>query len=290
MNEGPVLPLAARDRMSLKTLLQERRAAIHPESAGFPPRQAGPGRRVAGLSQEQMDILLERTPGTYNRFENGQLNPTAEFLTNVARTLRLNEQEWTFLWRLTRREYPPYTLHRDSGMSVPGVWQRVVEQIDGAMAYITDAAWNLLAHNAEFAALFPRGEVPANTMRWMTLDPEAREDVLTDWADRWAPMVLPQLRHGVEMRPNHVELRRLEAEVQDDPVAGPLYRETGATPIPYPDGSERPIRHSELGPGWVTTCVAEPVTSPGARVMLLLYTPGASLVSRHPVLSAPLTS
>ncbi|OAR23935.1 hypothetical protein A8W25_15775 [Streptomyces sp. ERV7] len=134
------------------------------------------------------------------------------------------------------------------------------------------------------------GEVPANTMRWMTLDPEAREDVLTDWEDRWAPMVLPQLRHGVEMRPNHVELRRLEAEIQADPVAGPLYRESGATPIPYPDGSERPIRHSRYGPGWVTTCVAEPVTSPGARVMLLLYTPGASLVSRNPVLSAPLTS
>ncbi|MFJ8670103.1 helix-turn-helix domain-containing protein [Streptomyces sp. NPDC093600] len=278
-------------RPPLKQLLVERRAAIDPVSAGFPPRTAGPGRRAAGLSQEQMDELLKRAPGTYNRFENGQLaNPSSDFLRAVAKALRLNEQEWTFLWRLARRENPPFTLHRDSGMSVPGVWQRVVDQITGALAYINDAEWNVLAHNQEYRHLFPGSRPPANTMRWMLLDPLARAEVLIDWDTRWAPLVMPQLRHAVEMRPHNTALARLEAEVLRDPVAGPLYRETASAPVPYPDGSERPINHAVHGPGWVTTCVSEPVTSPGARVMLLLYTPGASLTERHPVLTAPLRS
>ncbi|MEV6725406.1 helix-turn-helix domain-containing protein [Streptomyces xanthochromogenes] len=266
--------LAAADRAALRTLLRERRAAVSPASAGFPPRRPGPGRRVAGLSQEQMDVLLERTPGTYNRFENGQLStPSAELLTAVATVLRLGEQEWVFLWRLTRREAPPNPLHRDSGLSVPEEWHGLVDGISGAIAYINDAEWNLLAHNKEFAELFPGGEPPANPMRWMLLDPEAREVVLGDWAESWAPLVMPQLRHAVELHPRNAALARLQADVRRDPVAGPLYAAAAAAPIAYPDGSARPLNHALYGPGRVTTCVAEPVTSPGARVVLLLYTP-----------------
>ncbi|MEU9197240.1 helix-turn-helix domain-containing protein [Streptomyces hundungensis] len=280
--------LAAADRAALRALLRERRAAVSPASLGFPPRKPGPGRRAAGLSQEQLDLLLERTPGTYNRFENGQLaTPSAELLCAVATVLRFDEQEWVFLWRLTRRENPPSPLHRASGLSVPGEWQRVVDGISGALAYINDAEWNLLAHNKEFAALFPGGEPPANPMRWMLLDPQAREVVLADWARSWAPVVMPQLRHAVELRPENAALARLEDDVRRDPVAGPLYEAAASAPIAYPDGSERPLNHALYGPGWVTTCVAQPVTSPGARVMLLLYTPGDSLASRSSFPQAP---
>lgn len=119
-------------------------------------------------------------------------------------------------------------------------------------------------------------------MRWMLLDREAREVVLGDWADSWAPVVMPQLRHAVELHPQNAALARLEDDVRRDPVAGPLYAVAAAAPIAYPDGTERPINHALYGPGWVTTCVAEPVTSPGARVMLLIYTPGDSLASHSP--------
>ena len=238
-----------------------------------------------------MDQLLERAPGTYNRFENGQMpHPGSAFLTAVAKALRLDEQEWTFLWRSARGENPPYALHRESGMAVPGVWRSAVEHISGAIAYISDAEWNVLAGNDEFRLLFPRGEAPANMMRWMLLDSEARSEVLVDWETHWAPFVMPQLRQAMTLRPGHPELARLEREVLDDPVAGPVYRAAATAPIPYPDGTERPVRHAVHGPGWVTTCVAEPVTSPGARVMLLSYTPDTPLIERHPVLSAPLRS
>ncbi|MFJ5829094.1 helix-turn-helix domain-containing protein [Streptomyces sp. NPDC093089] len=62
-------------------MLQERRAALDPVTAGFPARGSGPGRKAVGLSQEQMDELLVRTHGTCNRFENGRLaHPGGEMI------------------------------------------------------------------------------------------------------------------------------------------------------------------------------------------------------------------
>lgn len=285
------MPLPVRDRRILKQLLQERRAAIDPVTVGFPPRAPGPGRRAAGLSQEQMDELLTRTPGTYNRFENGQLaKPGADLLTAVARILRLDEQEWAFLWRLTRRGNPPSTLHEASGMSVSGVWRRAVDQIRGAMAYIHDVEWNVIAHNEDFRHFFPRGQAPANMMRWMLLDPEARSEVLVHWETHWAPAVMPHLRHTAELRPSNTALARLEHDVLNDSVAGPIYRASVGGPVPYVDGSDLPVRHAVHGPGRVVTCLAEPVTAPGARIMLIFYTAGGSLTEPHPVLTAPHTS
>ncbi|MGZ2361498.1 hypothetical protein LRE75_33275 [Streptomyces sp. 372A] len=152
------------------------------------------------------------------------------------------------------------------------------------MAYINDSTWNVLTFNESFRDLFPGGKAPGNSMRWMALDVKAREETLLDWETRWAPLVFPQLRHAVQLRPTNTELLRIEEEVRNDPVAGPLYRDTADMPIPYPDGSERPINHAIHGPGWVTTCVAEPVTSPGARLMLLVYTPGTRPSPRTPPL------
>ncbi|MFE0701599.1 helix-turn-helix domain-containing protein [Streptomyces sp. NPDC058872] len=278
--------LSASDRGRLKKILQARRAAIDPVTMGFPKRMPGPGRRAAGLSQEQMDVLLTRTPGTYNRFENGQLfNPGVDLLTAVARTLRLDEQEWAFLWLITRKENPPHALHGSSAMSVTvGSWQRVVDQISGALAYVSDAEFNVIVHNEDFRRLFPRGQAPGNIMRWMLLSFEARTDVLMHWETHWAPAIMPHLKRSVELRPENPALGRLAYDVLNDPVAGPLYRDHAAVPIPHFDGSELPICHAVHGPGRLTTYLAEPVTAPGARVNLSLYTP------EDPLLPKPLPS
>lgn len=268
------MKLTASDRHALKKVLQGRRDAIDPATVGIPQRVRGRGRRAAGLSQEQVDVLLERTPGTYNRFENGQLaKPGGEFLTAVAKVLRLSEPEWVFLWQLTRKENPPHTLHASAGMSIAGVWQRVVDQVGGALAYVSDAEWNVVVHNEEFRRLFPRGKAPTNIMRFLLLDPRARTETLTDWESLWAPTMMPHLKQSVELRRSRPELARLEHDVLDDPVAGPLYRDCASVPVPYYDGSELPINHAVHGPGLLTTCLAQPITAPGARMNLSFYTP-----------------
>uniref|UniRef100_UPI002F91961D MmyB family transcriptional regulator n=1 Tax=Streptomyces melanogenes TaxID=67326 RepID=UPI002F91961D len=264
------------DKVALRGLLRERRALITPESHGLnrPTRQ---GRRAPGLSQAQIDQLLHRAPDTYGRLESGRYgNPPADLLEDVARLLGMNEQEWIALWRYGLGQDPPHPLDPSSGEEIPGVWQEAVDGISH-MAYVHDRSWNLLAHNSAFAALFPDGRAPHNTMRWMALDRTARS-VLTDWENAWAPFALPHLRGALAADPHDETLKQIEKEVLADPVSSPLYDRAGAHL--HLDGDERPLHHLALGPGWVTLCAAQPMAAPGARMMILVFHPGER--RRHP--------
>ncbi|MFD7615814.1 helix-turn-helix domain-containing protein [Streptomyces sp. NPDC059802] len=253
-------------KKSLKQFLYERRARIEPESVGL-ARPTGSGRRAVGLAQQQVDALLGLPIHTCNRLENGKNpNPAPELLRAVAELYRLDEHEWIMLYRYAREQEPPAPLYPDSGYRVPSAWQAAVDGIQH-MAYVSDAAWNVLACNSRWASMFPSGQIPENTLRWMCLSAEART-VLTNWESAWAPRVLPQLRAALAARRDPT-LQRLEDDVIADPVAGPLYEARGVTI--HPDGDERPLNHAVHGPGWVTMCSATPESSPGARLMILLF-------------------
>lgn len=271
------------NKKPLKALLRERRALIDPEGHGFtrPSRQ---GRRAPGLSQQQVDQILHRTIGTYHRLESGTIpNPGIDLLRDVARLFALNEQEWTSLCRYAGIGDPPGPLNPASGKEIPGVWQVALNGM-AHMGLITDASWNVVTYNEHFADLFPNRQTPKNTMRWMLLDPQAREQ-LTDWKTAWAPLVLPQFRAGVAARPTDPVLRSLEKDVTADPDLAELW-ETGGAHI-HPDGDERPLVHALHGPGWITVCAAEPMTAPGSRFIVMIFNPGERRVHpRHPMLRA----
>ncbi|RLU83056.1 transcriptional regulator [Streptomyces griseocarneus] len=255
----------------MQALLRERRSRIAPEDHGLarPSRQ---GRRAPGLTQSQVDQLLHRALGTYSRLETGAYpNPPEDLLRDVARLLAFSEHEWASLWLYAVHRNPPYPLHQSAGTEVPRAWQDVVEG-QSHMAYITDQSWRVLAHNEAFADLFPRREVPENTLRWMTLHPEART-VLTGWREHWIPVILPQMRAAVAALPHDETLAELKADVLADPVVGPLYTDGGQARV-HPDGDERPLLHPVKGPGWVTMCSAGPHASPRARLMVLVFRTG----------------
>ncbi|MCX5384899.1 helix-turn-helix domain-containing protein [Streptomyces sp. NBC_00083] len=271
------------DKSALRSLLRERRALIQPESHGLsrPTRQ---GRRAPGLSQAQIDQLLHRAPDTYGRLESGRYpNPPADLLQDVARLLGMDEQEWTALWRYCLGQDPPFPLNARSGAEIPGVWQEAVDAI-GHMAYVNDRSWNLLTHNDRWAQMFPGRRVPGNVMRWMALDPAARE-ILTDWEHAWAPLVLPQLRAALAADPADRTLAGIEQDVLADPLAAPIYHSAGASL--HLDGDERPLHHAVQGPGWATVCAAQPMSAPGARLIILVFHPGEERRhARTPVLRA----
>lgn len=274
----------AMNKRALRALLRERRELIDPEAHGY-DRPQGRGRRARGLSQQQVDELTSRAQHTYNRLETGSMtSPAVDYLRQVARLFGLNEQEWVSLCRYAGIGDPPGPLNQSSGLEVPGVWQEAVDGISH-MAYVTDASWNLLAHNEPWADLFPGGRIPGNTMRWMLLDAEAR-DVLLEWKTVWAPLVLPQLRAALAVRPDDETLRQIEKEIVADPDLAPIWGAGGAHI--HPDGDERPILHAAHGPGHVTMCAAQPLTAPGARLIILLYHPGKKKAhARVPMLRAP---
>ena len=280
-------PKVKPNQQALQALLSERRALIKPEDHGL-SRQDGRGRRARGLSQHQVDELTDRAYSTYSRLESGRTsNPPIDYLEQVARLFGLNEQEWGCLCRFSGIGEPPYALNPKSGLQVPGVWQEAVDGISH-MAYVNDASWNLLAHNDRFTELFPDGRVPQNTMRWMLLDPVAR-GMLLDWETVWAPLVLPQLHAALSVRSDDETLLQIAREAEKDPVLARLAGAGGAHI--HPDGDERPIQHAVHGPGHVTMCASEPLGSPGARLIFLIYHAGTQKQhTRLPMLRARRTT
>ncbi|MEU8682904.1 helix-turn-helix domain-containing protein [Streptomyces sp. NPDC048611] len=258
---------------ALNGLLESRRALIGPTTVGLdrPQRQ---GRRAAGLglSQEQLDQVAGYAVRTYNRLVNGKIDdPSFDLLRAYARALRLTEQEWVAMCRFARGDDPTAPLHPRSGKDVPGMWADAVDGIRH-MAYVTDQSYNLLAHNTVFAALFADRQPPPNMMEWMLLHPAARH-TLTDWATVWAPYVLPQLRGARAILPDDCTLAAIEQAVIADPDCGPMYEERTTAQV-HPDGQERPLLHPLLGPGWANICAAEPLSSPNARLMIVMFYPG----------------
>lgn len=266
---------------SLKQFLQERRARISPESVGL-SRPAGPGRRAKGLTQPQLDQLLARGRHAYHFLENGRIqNPPVDLLRDLAKLLRLTEDEWVMLHRYARGQEPPGPLDPDAGYQVLGTWKRAVEGMDH-MAYVCDAAWNVLAYNPQFVGMFPDRQVPDNVLRWMCLSVEARA-VLTDWTTAWAPRIFPQLRAALAAGGDPY-LQQLEADVLADPITAPLYQEPGV--VNHPDGDVRPFDHPIHGPGWITICSAAPHSSPGARLVILVFWEGERRIVTQPPLRA----
>ncbi|MFJ2279266.1 helix-turn-helix domain-containing protein [Streptomyces sp. NPDC087866] len=268
---------------SLRQFLKERRARINPETVGL-SRPAGRGRRAAGLTQQQLDQLLARGRHAYHLLENGRYpNPPVDLLRDLAKLLRLTEDEWVMLNRYARGQEPPGPLDPDAGYQVLGTWKRAVEGMDH-MAYVCDAAWNVLAYNPLFVSMFPNKQVPKNVLRWMCLDESAR-DVLTDWTTAWAPRIFPQLRAALAKEHSQdPTLKQLEADVLADPITAPLYLEPGV--VNHPDGDERPFCHPIGGSGWITICSAAPHSSPGARLVILLFRIGDRPIESQPPLRA----
>lgn len=256
---------------TLQRILTHKRAQLRPETVGL-VRPSGRGRRALGVTQDQMDELLERSPGTYARFERGVLKGvTPEFCHAVATTLRFSETEWQGLWLYLFGHQPPHPLDPAAAVQVGPHWQDVVDNMTYP-AYVTDQGWNLLAWNSAFAAIFTLRIPPENTMRWMLLDPNGRRQ-LVDWSQQWAPLVMPQLRAAAQEYPANATLQQLECEVRRDPVAGPMY-ERARDAYLQPDGDVRRLMHLGLGgTGQVQIAAATPLGSPGARLMFLIFHP-----------------
>lgn len=141
-----------------------------------------------------------------------------------------------------------------------------------APAYLSDIAWNVIAYNDAFQELLGPDR-PENIMRWMVLDPAARERFLGQWDRYWLEPALRQLRFAHELHPNNASLAKLVADVHDDHLAGPIYAACSSE-YTHPDGNTRPFRHAgQEAWGDLTICAAQPVGQPDKLMVILLFHP-----------------
>src|SRR5258705_10924176 len=184
------------NRAQIREFLATRRARIPPGQAGLPAY--GGHRRVTGLRREEVALLAGVSIDYYVRMERGNLAGASDaVLEGVARALQLDDAERDHLFDLARASEPrPARLRRSSQPGVTASVQQVLDAITDAPAWVRNARHDMLPANhlarALYAPLLADPRRPANTARFIYLDPASR-DYFTDW-NRAADDIAAMLR------------------------------------------------------------------------------------------------
>ncbi|WP_041833714.1 helix-turn-helix domain-containing protein [Actinoplanes sp. N902-109] len=155
--------------------LRARRELITPGQAGIP---AGANRRVRGLRREEVALLAGISADYYLRLERGRdRNPSPQVLEALARVLRLDDVETTYLQGLTRTK--PRVRPKRRAERVPPRLHHLLATV-GVPAFVEGRSFDVLASNALAVALSPRLRPGENRLRSLLLDPE-EQAFHTDW-------------------------------------------------------------------------------------------------------------
>lgn len=147
--------------------------------------------------------------------------------------------------------------------------RRLVDLQPTRPAYLTDNAWNVLAHNEAMAEWFPWVRLPgANLIRWGLTDPEAREQ-MGDWP-RHGRAYLAMLRYAMAQYPGHPELGEILRTALADPACRRIW-DDGPVVIAHRDGHTFHLTIPRFAPHTVDVVaqVLNPVGYPGLRLTFL---------------------
>jgi len=136
-------------------------------------------------------------------------------------------------------------------------------------AYLIDHAWDVLACNRSMTRWFPWSSRPgANLMRWVLLDPEAREQ-LDDW-NHYSRIFLGMLAQAQMDHPGDPRLAELAEEVCTAVEVDGLCL-IGATPVSEQEGRSLRLRlpHITPEPLQVVTHLLVPQLNPRTRLVIL---------------------
>jgi transcriptional regulator with XRE-family HTH domain len=172
-------------RSEIREFLSSRRARINPDQAGLPAY--GGNRRVKGLRREEVAMLAGVSVDYYVRMERGSLAGASDsVLDGVASALHLDEAEREHLFALARQSGVGGRRTRKAPSTVRPALQQVLEAITDAPAWIRNGRHDVLAMNQLARALYaPVLEAdsrrPANTARFVYLNPEAAQKFFVDY-------------------------------------------------------------------------------------------------------------
>jgi transcriptional regulator with XRE-family HTH domain len=206
------------NRGEIRDFLASRRARITPAQVGLP---AGTRRRVPGLRREEVAVLAGVSTEWYTRLEKGHIGGVSEdVLDAVARALRLDDDERTYLFDLARSSrQESRTPSRRRDVEVPPRVRWLLDSMTASSAFVRNGRTDIVAGNALARALFApmydsvtvdrRGR--PNIARFTFLDPVAH-DFYVDW-DAACAATAALLRAEVGREPQDRALRELVGEL-----------------------------------------------------------------------------
>jgi len=238
------------NRGEIRDFLVSRRAKITPAQVGLP---AGARRRVAGLRREEVAVLAGVSTEWYTRLEKGHIGGVSEeVLAAVARALRLDEDERTYLFDLARSSRRAgRTPSRRRDVEVPPRVQWMLDSMTTSSAFVRDGRTDIVAGNplarALLAPLFDSPTVDRhgrpNIARYIFLDSGA-QDFYVDWDDAGAATAA-LLRAEAGREPHDRALRELIGELS---TLSPEFRSLWAVHdvLLHHDGIKR-LQHPGVG-------------------------------------------
>src|SRR3954447_4296639 len=232
----------------IRDFLSTRRARITPEQAGLPA--FGGNRRVKGLRHEEVAMLAGVSVDYYVRMERGGLGGASEsVLDALADALRLDEAERTHLFALARESAAHGRPRvRTAPTSVrPGI-QQVLDAMTDAPAWVRNGRHDVVAMNqlarALYAPVLADPRRPANTTRFVYLDPDAAEQFFVDY-DRIAKDAAAMLRLEASRNPHDKALIELVGELS---TRSELFRREWAShEVKFHRSGHKRLRHPVVG-------------------------------------------
>jgi transcriptional regulator with XRE-family HTH domain len=270
-------------RAEVREFLSSRRARITPEQAGLPAY--GGNRRVKGLRREEVAMLAGVSVDYYVRMERGNLSGASDsVLDALVGALQLDEAERDHLFTLARSAGPGRTRRSSAPTTVRPAVQQVLDAISDAPAWVRNGRHDIVAMNrlarALYAPVLADPRRPANTARFVYLDPAAR-DFFVDW-ERIAQDSASYLRLEAGRHPHDQALIELVGELS---TRSELFRKRWAShDVRLHRSGFKRLRHPVVGqldltfesmdlpsePGLVLNVYTAPAGSPAADGLALL--------------------
>jgi transcriptional regulator with XRE-family HTH domain len=259
----------------IRDFLSTRRARITPEQAGLPAY--GGNRRVKGLRREEVAMLAGVSVDYYIRMERGGLAGASEsVLDALADALRLDEAERTHLFALARESGARGNQRkRTAPASVRPAIQQVLDAMTDAPAWVRNGRHDIVAMNSLARALYtpvladPRR--PANTTRFVYLDPEAAQEFFVDY-DRIANDAASMLRLEAGRNPHDKALIELVGELS---TRSELFRRRWAQhDVTFHRSGQKRLRYPVVGQLDLDFEGMELASSPGLYLNVYTAAPG----------------
>ncbi|MGH3249687.1 MAG: helix-turn-helix transcriptional regulator [Trebonia sp.] len=245
---------ASDHRAQVREFLISRRERLTPKQAGL-PEYGGRSRRVKGLRREEVALLAGVSIDYYVRMERGNLAGASDaVLESVAHALQLDEAERAHLFAMARAAAPSASRRAKAApATVRPVVQQVLDAITEAPAWVRNARHDMLAMNPLARALYwpilhsaaagPTSKRLANTVRFMYLDPAARE-FFVDF-DRTTADAAAMLRLEAGRNPHDRELITLVGELS---TQSELFRQNWASQnVKFHRSGRKRLRHPAVG-------------------------------------------
>ncbi|KAA0099601.1 XRE family transcriptional regulator [Mycolicibacterium sp. P1-18] len=235
-------------RHEVREFLSSRRARISPQQAGLPAY--GGNRRVKGLRREEVAMLAGVSVDYYVRMERGNLAGASDgVLDSLASALQLDEAEREHLYALARESGTGGSRRRrrQPGTVRPAL-QQLLDAITDAPAWIRNGRHDVLAMNqlarALYAPVLADPRRPANTARFVYLNPEAAEQFFVDY-DKITRDAAAMLRMEAGQNPHDEDLIALVGELS---TRSELFRKQWASQdVRFHRSGRKRLRHPAVG-------------------------------------------